>query len=203
MHGFRPLWPRGIPRAGLTLLLATAWSVAFRGHPSRRGRRRRLLWMASTVYVALFTAVAVLGSSFLPLIVAVALPVAEVCVFYLLGAGMLLRAVTRPDRRVWCDDQASLLVTGRMVDAGTIEVRNLAAWPVGRGRSSRFLRELCALADREGWTLTGRANNLYLYRRLYAPLGFACTEEGARRPLIVRPPRTPDRWPSGDAPRSL
>lgn len=191
MHSFRPLWTRDIPRAALTLFLATAWSVAFRGHPSRRGRRRRLLWMAAAFYISLFTAAAVIGSSVVPLVVAVAVLVAEVCVFYLLGVGMLLRAMTRPDRRVWCDDRASLLVTGRMIDGGTVEVRNLAAWPVGRGRSSRFLQELCALADRENWTLTGRANNLYLYRRLYAPLGFACEETG-RRPLIVRRPRSPD-----------
>lgn len=193
MGGFQPLRTRGVLRAALILLLATAWSVVFRGHPARRARRRRLVGTAAMLYVILFAAAALVGGSVAPVIGALAVLAAAAGGFYLVAVGLLLRVVLHPTGRAWTDEQVSLLVTGRVVDVCTLELSNLAAWPIGRTRSSAFLQALCTMADREGWTITGRAGHRYLYERLYVPLGFTSREEGARRPRIVRDPRAPGR----------
>ena len=193
MSSFQRLTVARLPRAALTLVLATAWSIVSKAQPTdERRRRRRLFGYGAAAYFVLFITAAMVSGSATTLWLAAGLLVGATAVCYLISAALLARAIWRPGNRAWTDDSGTLVVTARVVGPRTLDVGNLAGWPMGRGRSTPFLRELCTMADREGLTLTGHAGHAYLFHRLYAPLGFTTDNPEAKRPTIRRSPHSPE-----------
>ena len=193
MSGCQPLTIHRLPRAALTMLLAMTWSAVSRGAPGdERRRRRRQAGSIVAAYVVILTlAVLVGGFNTIVWIALGALPAAVVgC--YIACVVLLLQVVNKLDRWAWIDGSATLLATARQAAPGTLDVSNLAGWPVGRGRAKPFLADLCRLADRQNWTLTGVAGDRYLLKALYTPLGFVTTDgPDVKRPTIRRDPGSP------------
>lgn len=187
---FQPLRLGTIPRAALTLVLATSWSVVNRGNPADRPRRRRLAAVGTGLYVVVFVAAAWWGNrTWLAIEVAAGLVVAIAATFYLWEGTLLATTAISSTRRGWVNQHGSLVCTARFTAPRVLFLANLAGWPMGQRRSSAFLRSLCALADEEGWTLTGRAGHKHLVDALYAPLGFTILDPREAKPRIRREPQ--------------
>ena len=193
MSSCQPLTVRHLPRAALTLLLATVWSVVSRGDPNgERRRRRRVAGYGAVTFAVFFVLAAMVSTSMTLVWLAAGLLAGAAVVCYLASAVVLLRAIYRSDSWAWTDGSPTLIATARLAGPKALNVSNLAGWPVGRGRAKPFLADLCTIADQESWTLIGRAGDRYLLDRLYTPLGFVTTDEpNAKRPTIRRDPGSP------------
>lgn len=188
---FQPLRRRLMLRAAWTLYCATWWSLVSRGSGPRRRRRRRIVVMAAAGYLLLlFGVAAATGASSGSIVGAVGVLVAAGATFYLAAVGVLARAALGRGRRVWTNGDGSLVVTARLTSPVTMDVTNLAGWPVGGGRARKFLQALCQFADDEQLTVTARAGHRHLFDRVYASLGFALDRDSssAGRPRMRRIP---------------
>ena len=192
MSRCQPLTIHRLPRAALTMLLASAWSAVSKGAPTgERQRRRRRATTLAAGYVVCFALAALISGSMTMVWIALGVLAAAVLGCYTVCVVLLLQSMYRTDRWAWTDGTATLLATAHQTSPGTLTVSDLAGWPVGRGRAQPFLAELCRLADRQNWTLTGTAGDRHLLH-LYTPLGFVTTDKpDVKRPAIRRDPGSP------------